>query len=184
MPNTNVNSRTLKLAKMGLMVAIAVVCSLVHFPILPAAPHLEFEVMDIPILIAGFAFGPLAGFVIGLVSIGLSVLLGIAQNPPFGPVMHIIGISVCVLVASLIYKKFKTKKWGLLALIIGGLCMVAALIPANIIVTPLFLPFLTVDDVLGIIVPILLPFNLLKVVINTVVVFLLYKRLSPFLHKW
>jgi riboflavin transporter FmnP len=97
--------------------------------------------------------------------------------------MHVIAIGVFVLVSSAIYHRFKTRKWGLISLIIGGICMTAAMLPANIIITPIFMG-VPVEAVYGMIVPILLPFNLLKMAINTVAVFLLYKRLSPFLHKW
>ena len=183
MPNSNVNSRTLKLAKMALMVAVAVICSFIHFPILPAAPFLEFEVSDIPILIAGFVFGPIPGLVIGVVSILLHDLMLGPSSGPYGMIMHMIAVAVFVLVSSAIYTKFKTRKWGLLSLIIGGLCMAAVMIPANLIVTPLFMG-VPLPVVQAMILPILLPFNLLKMVINTVVVFFLYKRLSPFLHKW
>ena len=181
--NSNVKPRTIKLAKMALMVAITVICTFVHFPILPAAPFLEFEVSDIPILISGFVFGPVSGLVIGVVSILLRALIMSPPSGPYGLIMHIIAIGVFVLVAGAIYKKFKTRKWGLFALIIGGLCMTAIMIPANLLITPLFLG-LPVDVVQAMILPILLPFNLLKMAINTAVVFLLYKRLSPFLHKW
>ena len=181
--NLNIKSRTLKLAKMALMVAISVICTFLHFPILPTAPFLEFEVSDIPILIAGFVFGPLPGMVIGVVSILLRALIMSPPSGPYGLIMHIIAIVVFVLISSYIYQKFKTRKWGLIALIIGGLCMTAVMIPANLLITPHFMG-VPVDVVQAMIVPVLIPFNLLKMAINTVVVFLLYKRLSPFLHKW
>ena len=181
--NSNVNSRTLKLAKMALMLAVAVICSFIHFPILPAAPFLEFEVSDIPILIAAFVFGPLPGLLIGLVSILLHDLMMGPASGPYGMIMHAIAVTAFVLVAGAIYSKFKTKKWGLLALIIGGLCMAAVMIPANLIITPLFMG-VPVQVVQGMLIPILIPFNLIKMAINTAVVFVIYKRISPFLHKW
>ena len=185
MPNSNVRPSTLKLAKMALMLAVVVACGYVAFPILPPpASYLLFELQDIPILIAGLVFGSISGFTIGVVAIILRAFLLPLPGDFFGVIMHIIAIGSFVLITSAIYHKFKTKKWGVASLIIGGLCMTAAIIPANIIVTPLFMPFLTAEDVFAMILPVLLPFNLLKVAINTVVVFLLYKRLSPFLHKW
>ena len=183
MTDLNVKSRTLKLAKMALMVAITVICTFVHFPILPMAPFLEFEVSDIPILIAGFVFGPLPGLVIGVISILLRALILSPPSGPYGLLMHIIAIGVFVLVAAAIYHRKKTRKAGLFALIIGGLAMTGVMIPANLIITPLFLG-MPVEAIQAMILPILLPFNLLKMAINTAVVFLLYKRLSPFLHKW
>ena len=183
MPNSNVKSNTLKLAKMGLMLAVTIVCGYVAFPILPFASFLLFELQDIPILIAGLVFGPVRGFVIGVVAIVLRAFLLPLPGDYYGVIMHIIAIGVYVLVAAAIYHKFKTKKWGLISLIIGGLCMTAAMMPANIVVTPIFMG-VPVEAVYGMLLPILLPFNLLKMAINTVVVFFLYKRLSPFLHKW
>jgi len=181
--NLNIKSRTLKLAKMALMVAISVICTFIHFPILPMAPFLEFEVSDIPILIAGFVFGPLPGLVIGVISILLRAIIMSPPSGPYGLIMHIIAIGVFVLVASFIYQKRKTRIWGLFSLIIGGLAMTAVMLPANLLVTPLFLG-MPVEAVKAMILPVLLPFNLLKAAINTVIVFLLYKRISPFLHKW
>ncbi|MDR3305754.1 MAG: ECF transporter S component [Clostridiales Family XIII bacterium] len=175
--------RTVMLAKMGLMVAISVICSLIHFPILPAAPFLEFEVSDIPILIAAFAFGPLPGLVIAALSILLhDVLIGMA-NGPYGMIMHMIAIGMYVFVSGSIYKKFKSRRGALTGLILGGLCMVLVMIPANILITPHFM-VTSVEFVYGMIPTAILPFNLIKFAINAVVVFLLYKRLSPFLHKW
>ena len=181
--NSNIDSHTLKLAKMALMLAVAVICSFIHFPILPAAPFLEFEVSDIPILISAFVFGPLPGLVIGLVSVLLHDLMMGPASGPYGMIMHAIAVTAYVLVAGAIYTGFKTKKWGLIALIIGGICMTAAMIPANLIITPLFMG-VPVAVVKGMLVPVLIPFNLIKMAICTAVVFLIYKRLSPFLHKW
>jgi riboflavin transporter FmnP len=174
--------RTARLAKMGLMTAIAVICSLIHFPILPGATFLEFEVSDIPILIAAFAFGPIPGLIVAAVSILLhDVLIGMA-NGPYGMIMHMIAIGMYVLVSGLIYKRFKSRRGALTGLILGGLCMVFIMIPANILITPHFM-VTSVEFVYGIIPTVILPFNLIKFAINAVVVFLLYKRLSPFLHK-
>lgn len=184
MPNSNVNSRTLKLAKLALMTAVSVICSFLYFPILFTAPFLKFEVSDIPILIAAFVFGPVSGITIGVVSILLNnLLIGSDSGSAYGTIMHILAVVVYVLVASAIYQKFKTKKGGLIALIIGGLCMTASMIPANLLITPHFMG-VPLDAVQAMIPTAILPFNLLKTAIITVAVFFLYKRLSPFLHKW
>lgn len=54
-----------KLAVMAMLVAVSVVLVyLVHFPIFPAAPFLEYDPADIPILIGAFAYGPLAGILL------------------------------------------------------------------------------------------------------------------------
>ena len=179
----NLNSRTVKLAKMALMLAIAVICSLWNFFIIPAAPFLKFEISDIPILIAAFAFGPIPGLVVGVLSILIHDLMIGPESGPYGMIMHIIAVAVITLVAGFIYKKFKTRKGALVALIVGGLCMTAVMIPANLLVTPLFMG-VPVEVVVTMLPTVIMPFNLLKVLIICVVVFFLYKRISPFLHKW
>jgi riboflavin transporter FmnP len=204
--NLNIKSRTLKLAKMALMIAVAVICSFGRFPILPSAPFLQYEVSDIPLIIAGFAFGPLAGMVIVAITIVISVFLPIpGAFVPYGPIMHFIAVGVVVFISSSLYHKMKKTEeksatWripnicesqikflpgfsGLFSLIVSGLAMTAVMIPANLLITPHFMG-VPVEVVVGMILPAILPFNLLKAAINIVVVFILYKRLSPFLHKW
>ncbi|MDR0876187.1 MAG: ECF transporter S component [Clostridiales Family XIII bacterium] len=179
----NVKSRTLKLAKMALMVAVSVICSFIHFPILPAAPFLEFEVSDIPILVAAFAFGPIPGLIVAVVSIILHDLIMGPASGPYGMIMHIIAAAVLVLVAGFLYGKFKSKKGAIISLIVGGLCMAAVMVPANLLITPIFMGA-PIEAVIAMLPTVIIPFNLIKVLIICVVVFFLYKRISPFLHKW
>lgn len=55
----NRNHNTVRLAKMGMLVAIAIVLVyFIHFPIFPAVAFLEYDPADIPILMGTFAFGP------------------------------------------------------------------------------------------------------------------------------
>ena len=78
--NVTVNKRTMKIVKMGVLVAISVaLVYLIHFPIFPAVAFLEYDPADIAILIGTFAFGPLAGLVLTLVTAliqGLTVSAG------------------------------------------------------------------------------------------------------------
>ena len=81
-----------------------------------------------------------------------------------------------------IYKANKTKKQAILALVCGTLAMAAVMIPANLFITPIFMgaPRAAVAAMLP---TAIIPFNLLKAGINSIVTFLLYKRVSPLLHK-
>jgi riboflavin transporter FmnP len=175
--------RTVKLAKMGMLIAISVVFSFVHFPILPTAPFLEYELSDIPILVGGFVFGPVSGLIIAVVSILLHDLIAGPSSGPYGMIMHLIAAGVFVLVSGLIYKKNKTRKGARIGLCAGGLAMTAVMLPANLVITPLFMgvPVSAVQEML---LPAILPFNLVKAALNTVVVSIFYKMVSPFLHRW
>jgi len=176
------NHKTVKLAKMGMLVAISIVLVyLIHFPIFPAVAFLEYDPADIPILMGTFAFGPAAGVLLTVVT---SVIQGVtvsAQSGVYGILMHIIATSVLVLVAGLIYKKIKTRAGAVIALICGVIAMTVVMIGANLIITPLFMgvPRPVVWDLM----PFIAGFNAMKAGINAVITFILYKRISGFLHK-
>lgn len=84
--------KTLKLVKMGMLVAISIILVyVIHLPIFPAVPFLEYDPADIPILIGTFAFGPFTGL---LLTIATSIIQGItvsANSGLYGILMHIIA---------------------------------------------------------------------------------------------
>ena len=104
-PRMSSREKTVRLAKMGMLVAVSIVLVyFIHFPIFPAVAFLEYDPADIPILIGTFAFGPLAGVILTVVT---SVVQGVtvsAASGLYGIIMHIIATSVLVLVAGIIYK--------------------------------------------------------------------------------
>ena len=61
-------TRTGRLAKMGMLAAISIVLmALIRIPF-PLLPFLEYDPADISILIGTFAYGPLAGLFITVVN--------------------------------------------------------------------------------------------------------------------
>ena len=57
----NVSANTRKLTTLAMLAALAIVLvALIHFPLVPAAPFLEYDPADIPIFIGTFLFGPAA----------------------------------------------------------------------------------------------------------------------------
>lgn len=180
--NLNTQPKTLKLAKMGMLVAISLVLvTLVHFPIFPATPFLEYDPADIPIFIGTFAFGPLAGLAITVVT---SVIQGVTVSAAggwFGIVMHILATGSFVVVAGLIYRFKKNRKGAVVALAAGTLTMTGVMAAANIILNPIFYG-MPVEAVYALL-PYILGFNFIKAGANSVITFLLYKRISRFLHK-
>lgn len=172
-----------RLAKMAMLVAISIVLvALIHFPIFPAVAFLEYDPADIPILIGTFAFGPVAGVVLTVVT---SVIQGLtvsaATGGLYGIIMHIIATSTLVLVAGTIYSSGKSKKRAIIGLGCGVLAMALVMVVANLIITPLFMG-VTVQAVWSLM-PFIILFNVLKAGINGVVTFIVYKRISAFLHR-
>ena len=178
----NQKTQSVKLAKMAMLVALSIVLVvIIHFPIFPAVAFLEYDPADIPILIGAFAFGPVAGIVLTIVTSIIQGLTVSAASGMYGIIMHIIATSVLVLVAGLIYRKNKTKKAAVIGLIAGTLAMTVVMFFANMVITPMFtgMPLAAIMELM----PFILLFNMVKAGINSIVTFVLYKRISPFLHK-
>ena len=175
-------NNTVRLAKMGMLVAIAVVLVyFIHFPLIPAVPFLEYDPADISIIIGTFAFGPLAGILLTVVTALVQGLTVSAASGAYGIIMHIIATGMYVIVAGIIYKKVKTKKGAVIALVAGTLTMMIVMIPANLFITPIFMgaPRAAVAELM----PFIVLFNFIKAGINSIITFFVYKRISGFLHR-
>lgn len=172
-----------KLTTMGILIAISIILimSPLRFPF-PAAPFLEYDAGDIPILLGGFIFGPLSGILLAVVASIVQALTVSSGSGWIGMVMHIFAASALVGVSSLIYLKNKTFKRAVIGVILGALAMTAVMIPLNLIFYPLFANT-PVDAVIKMIVPILLPFNLMKAGINSAVFLLIYKSAGKLLLR-
>ena len=182
MSDLNVQSNTTRLAKMGMMAAIACIFGLVRFPIIPVVAFLTYDFADIPIVISSFAFGPVAGIMVAaVVSFIQAFLLG--GDAIYGFIMHMLSTGVFVLVSGLIYKKHKTKKVAVVSMAIATVITIIVMFFANLWITPFYLGGEAVKDMIVSLMPAILLFNLIKWVANSVLTFLLYKRISGFLHK-
>jgi riboflavin transporter FmnP len=70
------------------------------------------------------------------------------------------------------------KKGAILGLILGTLAMTLIMVPANLIITPIYLG-VNRDIVVKMLIPAIIPFNLLKGIISGFITYILYKRLYP-----
>lgn len=182
MENTRKLLQTRKLTTMGMLAALAIVLvSLVHFPLLPVAPFLEYDPADIPIFIGAFLFGPLPGLLLTAVVSLIQGLTVSAGSGPIGILMHFLATGTFVLIAGFLYKKSPTRKRALAALAAGTIAMTAVMCLCNLVFTPLFLGS-SLDEVVKMLVPAIAPFNFLKAAINSVVTYILYKPISRLVH--
>ena len=178
----NTKMTTIRLAKMAMLVAMSIVLvAFIHFPIFPAVAFLEYDPADIPILIGTFAFGPLAGFILTVVTSVIQGATVSAASGVYGILMHIIATSALVIVAGIIYRRNKTKKSAAIAILCGVAAMTIVMVGANMVITPIFMgvPRAAVWQLM----PFIVAFNAIKAGINGIVTFLVYKRISGFLHR-
>ena len=84
--------------------------------------------------------------------------------------------------SSLIYKRHKTKKIALIALLCGTIVMTVSMVAWNLLVTPYFLG-VPREAVVAMLMTVIVPFNLLKAGINSLITLVTYKSIAKFLHK-
>ncbi len=170
---------TRTLTTLGMLAALALVLvSLIHFPIVPAAPFLEYDPADIPIFVGTFLFGPAAGFALTvIVSVIQGLTVSAASGGIIGIFMHIFATGTYVLIAGILYNKNRTRKGAFAAMAAGSLAMTAVMCLWNLIFTPLFLGQ-NMGDVAAMLIPAIIPFNLLKAGINSFVTYVVYKPIG------
>lgn len=175
--------KSYKVAILSAFTALAVILAvLIHFPIIPQAPFLEYDPADIPIIIITFLFGPSYGLIITIIVSLIQGLTVSASSGFYGILMHIISTGSFCIIAGLIYKRIKGLKGYIIASIIGFLLWQVVTIVANLLVTPLFL---NVDRivVLKMIPAAILPFNLAKIFLNLIIAKPLFFQMLKLIPK-
>lgn len=188
------------IAKTAILGAVAFVLMMFDFslPIFPSFYKLDFS--EVAVLVGGFAMGPIPAVAIEALKIVLNCLFQGSSTAYVGEVANfLIGCAFCV-PASLIYRKSKTKKHAIQGLIIGALCMTAAGVVLNyFVLLPAYSFFYHMDmdvligmgtaiipaikDRLGFVLLATTPFNLIKGAVVSLLTMLIYKHISPILHR-
>lgn len=196
MVTTNKRMSVSKMTKIAMLSVLAFV--LMQFElILPIFPSfLKIDVSDLPALIGAFAMGPFAGIAIEAVKNLLHLMQtttgGVGELANF-----VIGCSLAV-PAAIIYKKHKSKKSAIVGLTVGTIAMTIMGALANyFVMIPFYTAFMPIDAIIELgtiinpnIISVetlvlfgIVPFNIFKGIVLSVLTLLLYKRISPILHK-
>ena len=176
------SSKIKQITTMGILIAISIilVVSPLKFPF-PTAPFLVYEPGDVPIMVGGFIFGPVAGIVLTVIT-SVVQSLTVAKDGIFGCIMHILATSALVGVSSLIYTRKKTFKRAIIGSVIGSLSMAAVMLVLNLALDPIFYG-MTLDAVMKLVFPAILPFNLMKAGVNSIIFLLIFKSTGKILLR-
>nr|WP_296030907.1 ECF transporter S component [uncultured Dorea sp.] len=186
------------MAQIGMLSAIATVLMLFEIP-LPFAPSFyEIDFSEVPILIGSFAMGPLAGAAIEFIKILLNFAINGTLTAGVGEIANfLIGCSL-VVPAAMIYRKKHTRNGALLGMVTGTVFMTIVgcfmnayiLLPAYAKAFGMPLDALVgmgtavnkhITDIKTFVILAVGPFNLLKGTLVSLIVFLVYKKISPIL---
>lgn len=204
MTNTNMKNETKAkmsvkmIAQIGMLGAIAVVLMLFEIP-LPFAPSFyEIDFSEVPVLIGAFTMGPVAGALIELVKILINFIITGTDTAGVGELANfLIGCGLCI-PASLIYRRVHTRKGAIVGMLTGTVVMaiVGCFLNAYVLLPAYAKAFqMPIDALVGMgtavngainslftfVVFAVAPFNLLKGVLVSLIVFLIYKKISPIL---
>lgn len=191
---------TREIAIIGMLGAIAVVLMLFEIP-LPFAPSFyKLDLSEVPVLVGCFALGPMAGLFIELIKILLNLLINGTVTAGVGELANLfIGCAFCV-PAGIIYRKKTTKKGAVIGLVFGTLvmtflgCFINAYImlpayakafswPLDTIVAMGSEVNANITDLFSFVMFAVVPFNILKGVVVSIVVLLIYKKISPIIKR-
>jgi len=179
----NAKEQVLKLTSMAVLAGISVVVVLFSFPIIPGYAFLEYDAADVFILLAGLLFGWAAGVEVLIVAAAVQALTVSAGSGWMGFIMHMAATSALVLTACLTHDKLLRKPPQLpLCLALGCIAMIAVMIPANLIIMPLFTGAPR-EMVVKALIPAIIPFNAIKAGANSVLAGILYFAILPILRK-
>jgi len=189
---------TRMIAQIGMLAAIAFVLMLFEIP-LPFAPSFyEIDFSEVPVLIGCFSMGPLAGVLIELVKIILNLCINGTVTAGVGELANFVIGCALVLPAAFIYKRKKTKKGAIIGLVTGTLfmtisgCFINAYVMLPTYAKAFGMPIealvemgsavnASITDLLTFVMFAVVPFNLLKGVLVSIIVLLIYKKISPIL---
>lgn len=178
--NKNVN----KMIKISLLVAIAVVLMYFDFPVIPLFPWLKIDLSEVPALMGGFAYGPVAGGAIVILKVLLRFLIKGTETGFIGELANIIVGLALVVPAAWIYNRNKSKKTAIIGMIIGGIVMELLGIVANVyFLLPAYGMQMAPAELSQYVIVGLLPFNGLKALIVGIITYLLYKKVSVSIFK-
>lgn len=190
---------TKNLVLMAIFAALATVLMLLEFPLPFIAPSFyEIDLSEIPVLIGSFVMGPVAGVIMEAVKILLKLLIKGTSTAYVGDFANFV-IGCCLVVpASVIYKKYKTKKGAFIGMLVGTVVMaVAGTIMNYFVLIPFYVKAfgMPLDAIIGMgakinslisnkwtfVLICVAPFNIVKGVIDSLITALVYKRISTFI---
>jgi riboflavin transporter len=169
--NSSSGSTLRRIIQITLLGTVGAVLMLLQIPFL-GAPWLKLDISDVPVLIGGFALGPLNGIAILLIKNVLFALIRFNPIELIGLPMNFIATAIIVLLSAWYYQRNKTIGNAVIGLFLGIALSIIVMIPANYFVMPIFqrwlaphMPVLSPRDLLALIIAFVLPFNAAKDII-------------------
>ena len=189
------------MTKVSVLGVISFIMMYFKFPVVwLAPPFLKMDISDLPSLLGAFALGPMAGVLVQLLKNILNLVFEGTTTAGVGEAVNFFSGSVFAFISGMVYFRKKNFKNAILGMIIGIAVMTAVMAFANYyVIFPLYAKLFGMpmdklvamgtaitDRVVNLktmIIYTVIPFNILKGLLTALIATLVYKRLSPILHK-
>lgn len=189
---------TRKTAMIGMFSAIAGVLMTIELPVPFAPPFYGIDASELPVLLCGFAFGPVAGVLTEFLKIVIKLFFKPTSTAFVGELANFCVVCAMILPATIIYHMKKKKTTAILASAVGTMTMTVFgtlfnavyLLPTFAVMFGMPLEAIigmgteinaNVTNVFTFVAFCVAPLNLLKGTGVSVLTFVLYKPLSPIL---
>ena len=180
--------------------AISGVLMLMEIPLFFAPGFYKLDISEMPVLICTFYLGPVAGVTAELLKVMVKLLIKGTSTAFVGDFANFVVGCSFILPASIIYHARPGKKTALIGMGVGTLVLTVIgslfngfyLIPKFAVLFGMPMDAIVamgtkvnaaITDVWTLVAFAVVPFNLVKGVAVSALTFLLYKRISPILHK-
>lgn len=193
-------SNTHYISYTAIFAALAGVLMFIEIPLFFAPSFYKIDLSEIPVLICTFYLGPVAGVAAELIKVLIKLLLKGTSTAFVGDFANFaVGCSF-ILPASMIYHAKPGRRSALIGMLVGTLVMTVFGSAFNAVyLLPKFAALygMPMEAIIGmgtkinpsitsvstLVLFAVVPFNLLKGAVDSLLTFLLYKRISPILHR-
>ena len=194
-------NRTHKLTVTAMLSAVAFILMFIEFPIPALIPSfVKLDISDLPELLAAFSLGPVYGVAVTFLKNLLHIVFKGTSSAYVGELCNFLLGAVFSLVAGFIYQRKKSRKSALIGAVVGAALMAIVSVPLNyFVVYPAYVVCygMPLEAIIGMYQAILpssdslikcltifnMPFTFCKGMLDVLLCFLIYKPLSPLLHK-
>ena len=193
-------SRSRNISYVAMFSALGGVLMLLEIPLFFAPGFYKMDLSELPVLMSAFYLGPVAGVMTELLKVIIKLLLKGTTTAFVGDFANFVVGCAFILPASIIYHHHKTRKTAIIGMVVGTLCLTVFgsafnafyLIPKFSVLFGLPLEQIvamgtavnsSITSVGTLVLFAVVPFNILKGVIDSLLTYLLYKRVEHLLFR-